>query len=210
MNLSKWTPPDEGALFVVTGPSGTGKTTLVKAALRVIPSLAFSTSSTTRAPRSGEQHGVDYFFCSQENFERDIQAERFLEWAEVYGRYYGTPKAPIEQAIGEGKSIILDIDAQGAEQIRNKMPAAISIFVLPPNIATLQQRLEQRKTDSKAIIAGRMREAREQLRQCVHFDYIIVNDDLESAKNQFQAIVIAELLRKNRRKSTINHFASHN
>ena len=156
LNTRGWRRPDRGALFVVTGASGTGKTTLVKEALRTLPDLGFSVSMTTRAPRRGEVAGRDYHFVEPEQFARLVAQEAFLEWAEVYGNRYGTPRAPVEQALSEGRSILLEIDAQGAAQVRAAMPEAVSVFVLPPSMAALEQRLRGRQTDTEEIIARRL------------------------------------------------------
>ena len=206
-HLSDWEPPDIGALFVVTGPSGSGKTTLVKAALERFEKLSFSVSATTRPMRKGEKNGVDYHFMNEETFRDAVNDGDFLEWAKVYSNYYGTLSAPVEKALSRGESIILDIDPQGAEQVRAKNINEVSIFILPPNIETLHKRLGSRNTDSTDVILKRMRESKEQLQNCIHFDYLVVNDDLDSAINQFQSIIIAELLRTSRRKTWSKKFS---
>ena len=129
LHFDSWTPPAYGALFVITGSSGTGKTTLVQAALQRIPNLCFSVSATTRPIRPGEQDGVDYHFHNLQSFNSMVNAGEMLEWAEVYGNRYGTPRAPVESALKQGRSIVLDIDVQGAEQVRSAMPEAIQIFL---------------------------------------------------------------------------------
>ena len=134
LDLSAWTAPQRGALFVVTGASGTGKTTLVREALANVPGIGWSVSATTRAPRVGEVDGHDYHFVSKESFERKLERGELLEWAEVYGNYYGTLRAPVDQALARGESILLEIDVQGARQVRKAAPEAILIFVLPPSI----------------------------------------------------------------------------
>jgi guanylate kinase len=208
LNTRRWRRPDRGALFVVTGASGTGKTTLVKEALRILPDMGFSVSMTTRAPRRGEVHGQDYHFVDPEHFTRLVGQSAFLEWAEVYGNRYGTPRAPVEQALDEGRSILLEIDAQGAAQVRAAMPEAVCVFVLPPSVVALEQRLRGRQTDSEEIIARRLRDARQQLERCGEFDYLVVNDDLSAAHDQFQAVLAAELLRRSRHPSLVEAFAS--
>ncbi len=201
LNLSRFARPDRGALFVVTGASGTGKTTLVKEALATIPDLSFSVSATTRAPRVGEVDGRDYHFVSQERYAELVAAGAFLEWAEVYGNRYGTLREPVESALARGESILLEIDAQGAA-----MPEAVFIFILPPSIETIEARLRGRSTDSEAIIQRRLADARLQLSRCGEFEYLLVNDDLESGFDQLQAILVAELLRAQRRESLVARF----
>ena len=207
LNLTRFARPDRGALFVITGASGTGKTTLVKEALATIPDLDFSVSATTRDPRVGEVNGHDYHFVTQERFSEMIAEEAFLEWAPVYGNRYGTPRAPVEAALARGQSILLEIDAQGAAQVRESMPEAVFIFILPPSIQTIEERLRGRSTDSEEIIQRRLADARLQLSQCGEFEYLLVNDDLHSGFDQLQAILIAELLRAKRRHSLITQFA---
>jgi len=206
LHLSSWQQPDQGALFVVTGASGTGKTTLVKEALRVIPGLQFSVSATTRAPRRGERQGVDYHFVNRTRFDSMVQSNEMLEFAEVYGNHYGTPRVPIEKAFKDGVSTLLDIDTQGAEQVRSAMPEAVTIFILPPSLKAIETRLRTRSTDAPEVIARRIKDAKIQMEQCGTFDYLVVNDDLASAHDQFQAIIIAELLRKSRHDSLVEQF----
>lgn len=208
LNLSDWTRPDRGALFVVTGASGTGKTTLVREALRVVPDLGWSVSMTTRAAREGEQDGRDYHFVSQQAFTDALAAGALLEWAEVYGNRYGTPRAPVEAALAAGQSMLLEIDAQGAAQVRAALPEAVAIFVLPPSMEALEARLRARSTDSEAVIARRLADARTQLSACSTFDYLVVNRDLDSAHDQFQAVIVAELRRRTRNVSLVARFGS--
>ena len=146
LDLSAWTPPERGALFVITGASGTGKTTLVHEALKVLPDLDWSVSATTRRPRRGEVDGKDYQFVSTEQFKSMVDAGEMLEWAEVYGNSYGTPRAPVVAAMDEGRSILLEIDLQGARQVRSAMPDAVSVFVLPPDFSVIEERLRSRAT----------------------------------------------------------------
>jgi len=201
-----WTSPDRGALFVVTGASGTGKTTLVKAALDAIPSLRWSVSATTRPPRKGEVDGRDYHFVSHERFAEQLSAGGMLEWAEVYGNRYGTPRGPVDAALAAGDSILLEIDLQGARQVKAAAPEAILLFVLPPSIDALEQRLRGRATDSEDVIARRVQDARLQLEGVGEFDYLVVNDVLDHAHDRFQAVLMAELLRRERHPSLVAGF----
>lgn len=208
LDLSDWVAPDRGALFVVTGASGTGKTTLVREALAVVPGLGWSVSMTTRPARAGEVDGRDYHFVSRERFDAALAEGALLEWAEVYGNRYGTPRAPVAAALNEGRSVLLDVDDKGATQVRLAMPDAVSIFVLPPSIEALEARLRARSTDSEAVIAGRVAEAQLRCRAAVDFDYLVVNDDLASAHDQFQAVLVAELLRRTRNPSLLSRFGA--
>jgi len=207
LHLQGWTKPKQGVLFVVTGASGTGKTTLVREALSRIPGIHFSVSATTRPMRKGEKDGTDYHFLSEEEFIALQNKDSFLESAEVYGNYYGTLKKPVEEALAAGDSILLEIDQKGAAQVKIKAPYAVSIFILPPDIETMENRLRNRKTDSPEVIKRRLAEAMDQLRHCKNFDYLLVNDHLLSAHDQFQAILIAELLRKERRNDWVEQFS---
>ena len=206
LSTEHWSAPDRGALFVVTGASGTGKTTLVHAALGAVPGLNFSVSATTRPPRQGEVDGKDYHFLDRAEFDRRVAAGEFLEWAEVYGNCYGTLKSPVEQALASGQSILLDIDTQGAEQVRVAAPSAVTIFILPPSIEVLSDRLISRGTDAPEVIARRVREAKLQLKECGSFDYLVVNVHLPSAHDQFQAVLVAELLRAGRSPTLVQRF----
>lgn len=207
LDLSAWTAPQRGALFVVTGASGTGKTTLVREALANVPGIGWSVSATTRAPRTGEVDGHDYHFVSKESFERKLERGELLEWAEVYGNYYGTLRAPVDQALARGESILLEIDVQGARQVRKAAPESILIFVLPPSIDALEKRLIGRATDDQATIARRVAEARQQLQGVGEFDYVVINDVLASAHHRFQAVLVAELQRRHRHPKLVETFA---
>ncbi|MBX2801475.1 MAG: guanylate kinase [Myxococcales bacterium] len=197
-----WVRPDRGALFVVAGPSGVGKSTLVSAALAKLPNLRFSVSATTRAPRPGEVDGTHYRFVDDARFARWVDEGAFLEHATVYDHRYGTLRDPIERGIEAGSSLLLDIDVQGAAQVRERLPEAVHVFIAPPSRDVLRQRLEARGTDDVATIARRMELADEQLRGCADFDYLVVNDVLEQAHTAFEAILVAELSRTVRRQRT--------
>lgn len=195
--------PDAGVLFVVTGPSGVGKSTLVRAAQERVPGIEFSVSATTRAPRTGEVDGVDYHFVSREAFDELVSTGAMLEHATVYDRSYGTLREPVVRALHEGRSILLDVDAQGAEQVREAMPEAVHVFILPPSLRTLEGRLRARGTDSEETIQRRMAQVAGQLGACSRFDYLVMNDDLEAAHATFQAVLLAELCRRERRDSWV-------
>ncbi len=204
LDLTGWQKPDKGVLFVVTGSSGTGKTTLLRAALEHVPHLDFSVSATTRPARPGEVDGQDYHFLTRQRYQQLLDQGAFLEHATVYGNSYGTLREPVEHAINAGTSIALDIDTQGAAQVRLRWPGAVSVFVLPPSVAVLESRLRSRATDSEEVIRHRVAEAWVQLRDCGSFDYLVVNDHLPAATDQFQAVLVAELLRRQRRQHWVD------
>jgi len=183
---------NKGKLFIFSAASGTGKTSLAKALVEQMPDLAFSVSHTTRAPRLGEQHGVHYYFVSQRDFDEMVSAGRFLEHATVFGNSYGTSRGAIENLLRQGRNIILDIDWQGARAVKEQMPEAVGIFILPPTRAALQQRLSNRGQDSPEIIARRMREAVSEMSHYKEFDHVVVNDDFDAALNDLKAIIRGE------------------
>ncbi|HEY8517864.1 MAG TPA: guanylate kinase [Candidatus Binatia bacterium] len=195
--------PRRGILFVVSAPSGGGKTTLVNAALAADPGLALSVSYTTRTPRAGEQHGRDYYFVDAAEFARLRDAGEFVEWAEVFDHAYATPRAPLDAAIGSGCDMLLDVDIQGARSIKRAYPAdAVGIFVVPPSFAVLEQRLRARGTDSDAQIKRRLARVREEIsaaREPGVYDYLLVNDDRARAERDLLAIIAAERCRIGRR-----------
>lgn len=168
-----------GSLVVLSGPSGTGKTTICHELIKQIPRTAFSVSATTRAKRAGEREGVDYYFLSKEDFKQKIKRGEFLEWARVYDHYYGTPRQPILANLNRGANVLLDIDMQGALNIKKKFPKALLVFILPPSLAVLRQRLINRKKDSVAVINGRMKQIEKELRYIPRYDLLVINDDLK-------------------------------
>ncbi|MFP5350484.1 MAG: guanylate kinase [Gammaproteobacteria bacterium] len=176
-------------LYILSAASGTGKTSLARALIERLPSLAFSISHTTRAPRPGERDGVDYFFVSKPEFERMRERGDFLEHAEVYGNHYGTSRAVIDRLIGEGKSVLLDIDWQGARNVKRQLPQAVSIFILPLSRAALQERLTRRGQDTPEVVERRMRQATDEMRHYPEFDHVILNDEFEPAAADLRAIL---------------------
>ena len=178
-----------GRLFVIAAPSGAGKTSLVRALMERVPELRFSISYTTRRQRPNEVHGRDYFFVPREEFERMAEAGQFLEHATVFGNSYGTARAQVEQSLTSGQDLILEIDWQGARQIRAALPECCSIFILPPSRAELERRLRGRGTDTEEVIVRRLGEAADDMGHWREFDYVVVNDVFECALDQLSAIV---------------------
>jgi guanylate kinase len=189
-----------GKLFVIAAPSGAGKTSLVRALMQLRPALRFSISYTTRKQRPNERHSHDYFFVDKAEFERMVAAGDFLEHARVFDNYYGTSRKQVEQLLDDGQDVLLEIDWQGAQQIRRALPECRSIFVLPPSREALEQRLRGRGTDSDEVIARRLHDSLADLSHWNEFDYIVVNDDFDRATADLQAIVTGqgEHLRRDR------------
>jgi guanylate kinase len=188
----------QGILYVISAPSGAGKTSICRTLLTLFPNLRQSISYTTRAMRPGEQEGRDYHFVSKETFERMVAAGDFAEWAEVHGNRYGTARKTLTNASEAGADVLLDIDFQGADQLRKSGLNGVFLFILPPNMEELMSRLESRNTDDEETIARRMTNAIDEIAESVKFDYIVVNDILEHAVTKVRAIVIAETLRTDR------------
>ncbi|MEW6129278.1 MAG: guanylate kinase [Acidobacteriota bacterium] len=182
----------EGNLFIVSAPSGAGKSSLVHHALKTIDNLCYSISYTTRQPRGLEQNGKDYYFVSQDVFKFMRENGEFLECAEVHGNYYGTHQATTDKIIKSGKDVILDIDVQGAAQIKEKMPKAISIFILPPSPEILESRLRARAENTEADIERRLKNARDEIKHCKDYQFVIVNDEFGNACRALEAIIRAE------------------
>jgi len=180
---------DRGLLFIVSGPSGAGKTTLSGAALRAFPALTMSVSCTTRDPREGERDGREYHFIDNASFDRMVAGGELAEWAEVHGHRYGTPRAPIDTALAEGRDMLLDIDVQGAAQLRGNYPGAVAVFLLPPDRATLAARLRGRGTDSEAVVTRRLENACREIARAAEYDHVIVNVSREEAIAEFEDIV---------------------
>jgi len=180
--------PRRGRLFVIAAPSGAGKTSLVRALMEREPSLRFSISYTTRQQRPTETHGRDYFFVSRDEFEAMVERGEFLEHARVFDNYYGTARAQVEASLAAGQDLILEIDWQGAQQIRRQLPECISIFILPPSRGELERRLRGRGTDAEEVIQRRLRDAAADMTHWAEFDYVVVNDDFAQALAELQAI----------------------
>ena len=186
----------EGCLFLISAPSGAGKTSLVKAATDSNPTLTVSVSHTTRAKRPGELDGRNYHFVSEDTFRQMISADAFLEHATVFGNLYGTHRTQVEEKLQQGLDVILEIDWQGAAQVRQHMPQAVSIFILPPSEATLEQRLKARDSDDADTIAKRLSEARLDMSKAADFDFIVINDDFDRATQEILAIFASAKLTK--------------
>ena len=192
-------PLKRGNLFIISAPSGTGKTTILKKIIATVSGIAFSVSHTTRLPRSGEQEGVDYFFVDRTSFEAMRAKALFLEWAEVHGNLYGTSSKVIQELAEQGQDIILDIDVQGALQLQEKLGGeGVFVFIAPPSLQELEKRLAGRRTDSTNAVATRLANAQMELRSLEHYDYVIVNDKVDQAIEVLRAVIIAERSRKRR------------
>ena len=192
---------DKGSLFIVSAPSGAGKTTLCKKIMEALDNLRASVSFTTRKPRSGEVPGEDYTFITEKRFRRMIEKGDFVEWAEVHGNLYGTSRKRLEQIIATGHDVILDIDTQGARQIRKTYANGVFIFILPPSMTELRNRLEKRMSNTREDMERRLKRAVEEIRVYKMYDYVIVNDLLNSSLRKFESIILAERQRSTRKDS---------
>jgi len=207
----------KGLIFIISAPSGTGKTTLVKRVMEDVPGLRFSVSYTTRPPRAGEQEGEDYHFVSPAVFQEMVKRGEFLEWAEVLGSRYGTPRVDLKVLAAEGIDLILDIDTQGAKKVREKMESPVLIYLLPPSLEDLEDRLVKRDLDSPDRIKFRMANAQKDMKEARRYHYVIVNDRIEEAAEKLKAIILAErgrnrkqsILEKRRKKRNRNHGMVH-
>ncbi len=193
--MSHSSPTSTGTLFTISAPSGAGKTSLVAALLNEMDNIGVSVSHTTRSSRPGEENGVNYHFVSHAEFQSMLENNDFLEHAQVFDNFYGTSQHWVKQSLNQGEDVILEIDWQGAEQVRRLMPDTVSIFILPPSKQTLQQRLTQRGQDDDSIIARRMADAVAEMSHYLESDYLVINDDFQTALAELKAIVTSQRLR---------------
>lgn len=184
-----------GNLVIVSGPSGAGKSVLVEAVLKTVPGLRFSISHTTRPPRANEKDGVHYFFVDSERFQTLIQSGQFVEWAQVYGNYYGTCRKFIDEVLSNGEDVVLDVDVQGARTIRAVRPDAVSIFIMPPSYMLLRERLAQRKLDKEYVIEQRLMIALEEIHHYRNYDFLIINDQLDRSIEELRGIILGSRCR---------------
>ena len=196
---------DRGILIVLSGPSGAGKGTICAALRQQMPNLVYSVSMTTRAPRVGEEEGVSYFFRDKEEFQRLIKEDAFLEYAQVYDNFYGTPKQHVMDLLSEGKSVILEIDIQGAMQVKERFSEAVFIYIVPPSLDILSNRLRDRGTDAADVIDKRLSKASSELALAHRYDYIVVNDGLPDAVEKVASILRAEACKIKRNKEKIQY-----
>ena len=195
-----------GLLIILSSPSGAGKSTLSKRLMAWDPDISFSVSATTREPRAGEVDGVDYYFKPHREFERLIKDGQMLEYAEVFGNYYGSPKAPVEDAIKAGRDVLFDIDWQGGQQVRGSILSdhVLSIFILPPSISELERRLQTRAQDSAEVIRERMLKSRDEISHWPEYDFVLVNDDLDETEMRLKSIITAERLRQSQQPDLVD------
>lgn len=197
----------KGSLIVISGPSGVGKGTLCKKILSQVEGIKLSISATTRAPRAGEVNGKDYYFMGKKTFEAKIHNGEFLEWAKVHDNYYGTLQEHVNKLLSEGQDVLLEIDVQGAFQVKKQCPTGVFIFVVPPSFQELKKRIIKRGSETKETLAIRLKNAKKELQSSFDYDYIVLNDDLSLATSKLKSIIIAERCRTLRNKSLLEQLS---
>jgi len=188
-----------GQIFVITAPSGTGKTTIIRAIRESVSGAGYCVSHTTREPRHGEIPGKHYHFITRRDFEGMVDAGQFVEWAHVYGHLYGTSYSSMESELSSGKDLLLDLDIQGSEAIKRRFPESLSVFILPPSMEVLEERIRKRDANERKDVDLRMKKAAEEIMRCAEYDFIVVNDDLAQAVREIEAIILSERARTKRR-----------
>ena len=199
---------NKGGVFIISGPSGSGKDTVMTKLFKKMPELLFSISSITRAMRAGEREGEKYNFITREKFEDMLKNDRLLEHNEFVGNYYGTPREPVERAVANGQDMVIEVDVNGAAQIREKMPEAVSIFIMPPSFAELKRRLSGRGTESEELIQKRLASALGEITRAVEYDYIVVNKDIAAAADNIMSVILSSRLKTDRQTKIIDEVLS--
>ena len=199
---------NKGGVFIISGPSGSGKDTVMTELFKKMPELLFSISSITRAMRAGEREGEKYNFITREKFEDMLKTDRLLEHNEFVGNYYGTPREPVERAVANGQDMVIEVDVNGAAQIREKMPEAVSIFIMPPSFAELKRRLSGRGTESEELIQKRLTSALGEIKRAAEYDYIVVNKDIAAAADDIMSVILSSRLKTDRQTKIIDEVLS--